>query len=54
MELKPQITRFSTKNTHRLIRSLFPTTGIFDDVTAPDELKVILELEGWTNDRMSV
>jgi len=54
MELKPQITKFSAKNTHRLIRSLFPTTGIFDDVTTPDELKVILELEGWTNDRMSV
>jgi RES domain len=51
--LKPIPVKFSRKNTHRLIRSLFPATGIFDDVTTPVELKIILELEGWTNDRVS-
>jgi RES domain-containing protein len=54
VELKPQVIKFTAKNTHRLIRSLFPTTGIFDDVTTAGEVKIILELEGWTNDRMSV
>jgi RES domain-containing protein len=53
MELNPKLTRLSAKNTHRLVRSLYPTTGIFDDVAEPDELKLILELEGWTNDRIS-
>ena len=53
MELKPELTAFSAKNTHRLIRSLYPITGIFDDVADAVGLKLILELEGWTNDRMS-
>jgi len=51
--LNPRIAKFSGKNTHRLIRTLFPTINVFEHVTTPEELKIILELEGWTNDRIS-
>lgn len=38
--------------TFRLIPSQFPPIGAFDDVSSPDDLAAVMELEGWTNDRL--
>ncbi|MBP2306273.1 RES family NAD+ phosphorylase [Azospirillum melinis] len=38
--------------THRLIPSQFPPIPAFDSVTRPDDLEAVMELEGWTNDRL--
>lgn len=38
--------------TIRLIPSRFPPIPAFDAVTTPDDLEVVMELEGWTNDRL--
>ena len=45
-------TRAAPARTHRLIPSRFPPVGTFDAVTSPGDLAAVLELEGWTNDRM--
>ena len=49
----PPVTRVNYRNTCRLIPSLYPATGILDTVAAPADLPAILELESWTNDRIS-
>jgi RES domain-containing protein len=36
----------------RLIPSRFPPIGAFDDVANPADLEAVMELEGWTNDRL--
>ena len=41
------------QTTHRLIPSRFPPTGIFDSVASAEDLDSVMELEGWTNDRIS-
>ena len=41
-------------STHRLISSRYPPVGIFDTVSAPEDLDALFELEGWTSDRLSV
>ncbi|MEO9968582.1 MAG: RES family NAD+ phosphorylase [Hyphomonadaceae bacterium] len=38
--------------TIRLIPSRFPPIPAFDAVTTPDDLEVVMELQGWTNDRL--
>lgn len=38
--------------THRLIPSRFPPVNAFETVTRPDDLEPVMELEGWTNDRL--
>ncbi len=38
--------------THRLIPSQFPPIDAFDAVTSPRDLQAVMELEGWTNDRL--
>lgn len=38
--------------THRLIPSRFPPVNAFETVTDPDDLEPVMELEGWTNDRL--
>src|SRR5947209_3561624 len=38
--------------TYRLIPSRFPPISAFDSVTAPEDLEAVMELEGWTNDRL--
>ncbi len=40
------------ERTHRLIPSRFPPIAAFETVAAPDDLDPVLELEGWTNDRL--
>lgn len=38
--------------TWRLVPSRFPPIGAFDTVTTAEDLAVVMELEGWTNDRL--
>lgn len=38
--------------TWRLIPSRFPPVSAFDAVAGPDDLAAVMELEGWTNDRL--
>lgn len=37
----------------RLVASRYPPTGLFDRVASPEDLDAIIELEGWTNDRIA-
>lgn len=39
--------------TVRLIPSRYPSVGILDQVASPEDLDAIIELETWTNDRVS-
>jgi hypothetical protein len=47
------LTRIRLMDTHRLIPSRYPPVGTFDAIAAPEDLELILALEGWTNDRTS-
>jgi hypothetical protein len=38
----------------RLVASRYPTVGLFDRVSTPEDVDAIIELEGWTNDRLNV
>jgi RES domain-containing protein len=38
--------------TYRLIPSQFPPIGLFDTVATPADLLAVMELVGWTNDRL--
>lgn len=37
---------------HRAVPSRFPPVAAFETVASPDDLAAVLELEGWTNDRL--
>jgi len=37
---------------HRLIPSRFPPIGLFDSVAEAGDLEAVMELAGWTNDRL--
>jgi hypothetical protein len=37
---------------HRLIPSRFPPIPLFESVTRADDLEAVMELAGWTNDRL--
>src|SRR5947209_6072062 len=37
---------------HRLIPSRFPPIGVFDTVATAADLQAVMELVGWTNDRL--
>jgi hypothetical protein len=37
----------------RLVASRYPTAGLFDRVATPADVDAVIELEGWTNDRIS-
>jgi hypothetical protein len=37
---------------HRLIPSRFPPIGLFDSVATAADLRAVMELAGWTNDRL--
>jgi hypothetical protein len=49
----PPLTEVRLKDTCRLVPSRFPSEGILDAIAEPDDLDAILELEAWTNDRIS-
>jgi hypothetical protein len=38
--------------TFRLIPSRFPPVAVFETVSSADDLAAVMELEGWTNDRL--
>src|SRR5581483_8877916 len=38
--------------TYRLIPSRFPPVAAFETVASADDLEAVMELEGWTNDRL--
>ena len=38
--------------TYRLIPSRFPPIGLFDTVATAADLEAVMELAGWTNDRL--
>lgn len=40
------------RRTHRLIPSRFPPIAAFEDVTNAEDAAAVMELEGWTNDRL--
>ena len=42
----------SPRPTHRLIPSRFPPIGLFDTVATAADLRAVLDLVGWTNDRL--
>ncbi len=42
----------SPQPTHRLIPSRFPPIGLFDSVATAADLAAVMELAGWTNDRL--
>jgi hypothetical protein len=42
----------SPRPSYRLIPSRFPPIGLFDTVTTPADLSAVMELVGWTNDRL--
>ncbi|GHF69921.1 RES family NAD+ phosphorylase [Seohaeicola zhoushanensis] len=38
--------------THRVVPSRFPPVNAFETVASADDLAAVMELEGWTNDRL--
>lgn len=38
--------------THRVVPSRFPPVSAFEDVASAEDLAAVMELEGWTNDRL--
>jgi hypothetical protein len=50
---EPRLSRIRWRATSRLIPSRYPSVGILDRVASPDDLDLVIALEGWTNDRLS-
>jgi RES domain len=50
---EPPVAAVRWTKTCRLIPTRFPTVGLFDRIAAPADLEALLELEAWTNDRLS-
>jgi RES domain len=50
---QPPLSRIGWRATSRLISSRYPSVGILDRVASPDDLDLVIALEGWTNDRLS-
>ena len=46
------MTRVIWTPSYRLVSSVFPPVGLFDDVTDPAELEIIFAIEGLTNPRL--
>ncbi len=53
MARRPPLARVRWPRACRLIPTRYPSVGLFDGVAAPGDLDAVLELEGWTNDRIS-
>ncbi len=49
----PALSRVRWTRANRLIPSRYPSEGILDRVASPEDLEAIVELEAWTNDRVS-
>lgn len=50
--MTPPISQVTWKPCWRLVPSRFPPTGLFDRVASPEDLEIVLHLEGRTNDRL--
>jgi hypothetical protein len=50
---EPGLSRVRWTKACRLIPSRFPTVGVFDRIAEAADLEALLELEAWTNDRVS-
>jgi hypothetical protein len=48
------VTRYAVppRPSHRLIPSQYPPIGLFDTVSTAADLEAVMELAGWTNDRL--
>jgi hypothetical protein len=51
--VSPPVSRVRWTRTNRLVPSRYPSVGILDRVATPEDLDAIVELEAWTNDRVS-
>jgi hypothetical protein len=51
--MTPETSRVRWTKACRLIPSRFPTIGVFDRIADAADLEALLELEAWTNDRLS-
>lgn len=51
--MTPPLAAIRWRRSARLIPSRYPAVGLFDRVAAPADLDAVIELEGWTNDRVS-
>ena len=51
--MEPGVTRLRWAKACRLIPSRFPSIGVFDRIANAADLEALLELEAWTNDRVS-
>jgi len=40
--------------TYRLIPSRYPPISAFESVTSPEDLEAVMDLEGWSNDRLVI
>jgi hypothetical protein len=49
----PPVSRVRWNATCRLVPSRYPSVGLFDAIASPEDLDAIVELEAWTNDRLS-
>lgn len=49
----PPVSRIRWTGASRLVPSRYPSAGILDRIAAPEDLAAIMELEAWTNDRLS-
>jgi hypothetical protein len=53
VELTPPTRKLHLIGACRLVPSLYPSRGVLDTIAAPSDLAAILELETWSNDRVS-
>jgi hypothetical protein len=51
--MEPPVTRVRWTRACRLIPTRYPSIGLFDRVATAGDLDAVMELEGWTNDRIS-
>jgi hypothetical protein len=49
----PPVSRVRWNATCRLVPSCYPSVGLFDAIASPEDLDAVVELEAWTNDRLS-
>jgi hypothetical protein len=49
----PPLTEVRWSKACRLIPSRYPTVGLFDRIAAPEDIDALIEIESWTNDRIS-
>lgn len=51
--MRPTVSAIQIKDSCRLVPSRYPSEGILDVVSGADDLVLMIELDSWTNDRIS-